>query len=170
MMSPVTYVIAGPWTGQLAIVPRPRGGEWLADELRGLKNSGFDTVLSLLTPEEANDLGISDEPGATATNGMQFFSFPISDLGVPDEAPTTRAFLRSMLDQLQGGKHIAIHCRQGIGRSGLIAASLLVTAGIDPLVALRRVSAARGIEVPETAQQRDWIIELAHDIPELVRS
>src|SRR6202008_2930319 len=74
MMSPVTYVIEGPWTGQLAIVPRPRGGDWLADELRGLKNGGFDTVLSLLTPEEAKDLGISDEPDATAKSGMQFFN------------------------------------------------------------------------------------------------
>jgi hypothetical protein len=170
MMSPVTYVIEGPWTGQLAIVPRPRGGDWLEDELRGLKNGGFDTVLSLLTPEEAKDLGISDEPDATAKSGMQFFNFPIPDLGVPDEAPATRALLRSMLDKLQNGKHIAIHCRQGIGRSGLIAASLLVMAGIDPLVALRKVSAARGFEVPETAQQRDWIIELAHDIPELART
>jgi hypothetical protein len=28
------YWIEGPWPSQLAILPRPRGGEWLEDEIR----------------------------------------------------------------------------------------------------------------------------------------
>ena len=43
------YQIEGPWRGQLAIVPRPRGEDWLRDEARAWKDEGFDVVVSLLT-------------------------------------------------------------------------------------------------------------------------
>ena len=50
----IVHRIDGPWRGRLAIVPRPRGGDWLDVEARGWRNLGFDCVVSLLErPEEA---------------------------------------------------------------------------------------------------------------------
>src|SRR5262249_40145955 len=164
MTTPIAYRIRGPWRGDLAIVPRPRGGEWLDDEVHALKAAGFDIVVSLLTPDETQELGVSNELAATARHQMQFLSFPIPDLGVPDSASAARELLERLTGELNRGKHVAIHCRQGIGRSGLIATSLLVLAGIDPLAAFRRVSAARGLSVPETAEQKDWVVALSHDL------
>lgn len=169
-MLPVTYRIEGPWRGQLAIIARPRGGEWLEEELRALKEAHFDVALSLLTSEESKELGLTKEAELSAKQGLEFLSFPIPDLGVPASASATREFLNSVLNALRAGKQIAIHCRQGIGRSGLIATSLLVMEAIDPFVAFRRVSAARGLEVPETTAQRDWVMELSHHVPELART
>src|ERR1041384_3991918 len=162
-MFPIAYPIDGPWSGELAIISRPRGGEWLEDELRPLEEAEFALLLSLLTEEEAKELGIAREAELSAKCGLDFLNFPIPDLGVPDSPVATRNLLARLLDQLHGGKKIAVHCRQGIGRSGLIVVSLLVTAGLEPSAAFRKVSAARGLEVPETSQQRDWIIELARD-------
>ena len=34
-MNPDLFWITGPWRGRLAIATRPRGGEWLGDEIRG---------------------------------------------------------------------------------------------------------------------------------------
>ena len=48
---------------------------------------------------------------------------------------------------------MVVHCRQGIGRSGLVAACLLVRKGISPGAAVEMVSAARGVSVPETTEQ-----------------
>ena len=48
-----------------------------------------------------------------------------------------------------------------IGRSALIAASLLVLAGLAPDEALQRIQIARGAPVPETTAQRDWIARFA---------
>lgn len=62
---------------------------------------------------------------------------------------------------LRQGKGVAIHCRQGVGRAGMIAASLLVEQGVPPAEAIRRVSAARGIQIPETPEQRLWIEDFA---------
>jgi hypothetical protein len=46
------YWVDGPWPGKLALASRPRGGDWLEDEMAGWRRTGIDTMLSLLTPEE----------------------------------------------------------------------------------------------------------------------
>lgn len=146
------YWIEGPWEGKLAIVPRPRGGDWLEDELRSWRQAQLNTVVSLLTPDEALKLGLAEEEQYSNSNGLLFLSFPIVDRGVPTSQMTTLDFVRRLEKDLVDGKKIGLHCRQGIGRSALIAACLLVLTGLDPEEAFQRVSAARGYSVPETSE------------------
>jgi protein-tyrosine phosphatase len=155
------YQIEGPWRGRLAIVPRPQGGDWLADEALDLKNEGFDVVVSLLTTEEMRELGLADEANLSRSLGLQFYGYQIPDLGVPSSMAAAQEFLEKLIGELAVGKKIAVHCRQGIGRSGLVAASLLSLSGIDPETAFQRVSAARGLPVPETPEQKIWVTRLA---------
>jgi protein-tyrosine phosphatase len=162
-ISMMTYQIEGPWRGRLAIVPRPRGEDWLADEALDWKNEGFDVVVSLLTTEETRDLGLTDEADLSRSHGLQFYGFQIPDLGVPSSMAAAQEFLEKLISELAAGKKIAIHCRQGIGRSGLVAASLLSLSGIDPETAFQRVSAARGLAVPETPEQKRWVTRLAEE-------
>ena len=56
------------------------------------------------------------------------------------------------------GRSIAIHCRAGIGRSSLVAASVLICLGTRPGEALRLIGNARGVPVPATDDQRDWVM------------
>jgi protein-tyrosine phosphatase len=74
-------------------------------------------------------------------------------------------FVKKLAKLLMDSKSIAIHCRQGIGRSALIAASLLVLGGIAPEAAFQRVSEGRGCSVPETSEQRQWLMEFTQDRP-----
>ncbi len=46
------YWIDGPWNGRLAIAARPRGGDWLDDEVGSWRQAGLDMMVSLLTPDE----------------------------------------------------------------------------------------------------------------------
>src|SRR5712692_4170385 len=144
-----SYQIEGPWPGELAIVPRPRGGDWLENEIRALKEERFDVLVSLLTRDELDEFGLRVEADVSRASGLQFCEFPIPDLGVPESFAAARDLIDKLRDGLEAGKKIAIHCRQGIGRSGLIAAGVLVVSGVDPEFAIRRVSAARGLPVPE---------------------
>ncbi len=41
---------------RLAIVPRPRGWDWLADDIAALRSAGIDVLLSALTPAEIDEL------------------------------------------------------------------------------------------------------------------
>ena len=68
--------------------------------------------------------------------------------------------MRRIAAALEEGKKVAVHCRQGIGRSGLIAAGVLVSAGIGAEKAIEAVSSARGLAVPETPAQLEWIRHL----------
>lgn len=151
------YWLDGPWRGKLAMAARPRGGDWLRDDMASWKRAGIDTVLSLLTPDEEKDLDLQEEGGEAKTQGMEFASFPIPDRQIPRSEAKWADVLEKVTGTLSEGKNVVVHCRQGIGRSGLVAACLLVRKGMSPGAAVEMVSAARGVSVPETAEQRDWI-------------
>ncbi len=151
------YWVDGPWPGRLALASRPRGGDWLPDEITTWRRDHVDTICSLLTPEEEKDLDIVAEAAQAKAQGMKFLSFPILDRHVPKSEGKLTQTLQKLEAELDGGRNVVLHCRQGVGRTGLVAACLLLTKGLDPESAVKRISAARGVSVPETPEQRQWI-------------
>lgn len=161
-MKPDVYWINGPWPGKLAILARPRGADWLEDEVAGWKNAGVDVVVSLLTRGEDSELGLVDERELVQQHGLTFISFPISDYSVPTSTTELRQLISNLEQSLKRGDSVGIHCRQGIGRSSLVAACVLVTSGESPSIAFQNISSARGRSVPDTSEQRDWVTTFAH--------
>lgn len=155
------YSIQGLPSGQISIAARPRGGDWLVDEIKNLRESGVDTLVSLLTEDEVNHFALHKEAAYCRDQGISYYAFPIEDRSVPPFSSSTFAFLTQLQMQLKQGKHIAVHCRQGLGRAVLIAASLLVLNGFAPEQAFEKLSKARGYAVPETEEQRQWVIAFA---------
>jgi protein-tyrosine phosphatase len=151
------YWLDGSWPGKLAVAPRPRGGDWLEDDIANWKRAGITAVLSLLTPEEEKDMDLRDEAVQVRSQGMEFTSFPIPDRQIPKSEAKWADVLERVSLALSSGENVLVHCRQGIGRSGLVAACLLVRKGMSPGAAIESVAAARGVSVPETPEQRDWI-------------
>jgi protein-tyrosine phosphatase len=158
------YWIEGAWRGRLAIMPRPRGGDWLEDEIQSWRRFGVDVVVSLLTREEQTELGLHDEETLCRANGIEFVSFPIADRSVPLEVEAFSKQVIKLAEQLANGQNIAVHCRQGIGRAALVAVCVLVLSGLEPMAAIKRVGAARGCVVPETPEQRRWITDFAKSL------
>jgi protein-tyrosine phosphatase len=120
-------------------------------------HSGVDTVLSLLSPDEEHTLGLVNEGDGARAQDIDFISLPIPDRQVPGSETELAAVLERVDARLSAGKNVLIHCRQGVGRAGLVAACLLVRKGLDPSAAVEIISAARGVAVPETREQRQWI-------------
>jgi len=156
-MQTTLYWIDGPWPGRLAIVPRPRGGDWLEDEVRAWRAAGLQIVVSLLTPEEAAEFDLQQQALRCRDCSVEFISFPIPDRGTPASRDAVAALVQDLEQALTAGKNVALHCRQGIGRSALLAACLLVSAGLDADAAFRRIRAARGCPVPDTMEQQEWV-------------
>ena len=157
MISTELHWTEGPWPGRLALSARPRGGDWLDDEIAGWRRNGVDTIFSLLTAEEDQDLDLTAEEDTARSHGMRFFRFPILDRQTPDSETGLARSLEILDAELEAGRNVVLHCRQGIGRTGLFAACLLISKGVDPDAAVSQLSAARGVPVPETAEQRRWI-------------
>ena len=95
-MTPDLFWIPGPWPGKLAIVARPRGGDWLEDEARGLRRAGVDLVVSLLETDEAGQLGLASETKVLEATGLRFVAFPIPDRGVPASAPAAASLVTAL--------------------------------------------------------------------------
>lgn len=160
-MAAKVFWVAGPWRGRLGIVPRPRGAEWLDDEIRAWRDAGIDLVVSLLEPDEARDLGLTDEPMSSTASGLVFRAFPVPDRGVPRSREAVAELADDILDALRSGKTVAVHCRQGIGRSAMMVAAALVAAGLNAETAVKTIRQSRGLDVPETQAQRQWISDFA---------
>ena len=163
-VKPDIYWIEGPWRGKLAILARPRGEDWLGDEVEGWKRAGVDLVVSLLTSGEESELGLTSEAEIVKRNELTYISFPIADYSVPDSKVPMQQLAAELNDQLSRGACIGVHCRQGIGRSSLVAACVLVTSGESPKRAFQHIKLARGRSVPDTAEQQEWVISFARDL------
>ncbi len=144
-------------TGKISIMPRPRGGDWLSDEIKMLSCEGVDVVVSLLTPGEVAELDLLEEAESCRSQGIAYLSYPITDLSVPPFSADTFALLEALKAYLAQGKHVVVHCRMGLGRSALIAASVLVLSGFSPERARELLSAVRGHTVPEMEEQCTWV-------------
>ncbi|MBI3048942.1 MAG: dual specificity protein phosphatase family protein [Acidobacteria bacterium] len=160
-MQPKVFWVVGPWCGRLGILPRPRGGDWLEDETLAWREAGIDLVVSLLEPEEEAQFVLQGEAAATAASGIDFRPFPIPDRGVPVSRESVADLADEITSALETGRNVAVHCRQGIGRSGLIVGGVLVAAGKDLDTALEAIKESRGVEVPETEEQRRWLSDFA---------
>jgi protein-tyrosine phosphatase len=65
---------------------------------------------------------------------------------------------------MEQGETVAVHCRQGVGRSALLAACILAALGDRPDLAFERIAKARGCPVPDTPEQREWANRFAGEI------
>jgi protein-tyrosine phosphatase len=147
-----------PAVGRIAISARPRADDWLEMEVGEWKASGLNMVVSLLEREEVFELGLQREPELCRASGIEFISFPIPDRGVPEAGSRVSQIANSIANGIADGCSIAIHCRAGIGRASMIAACALICSGIEASDALARIQAARGLTVPDTDEQHDWIM------------
>ena len=141
----------------MAITPRPRGKDWLEDDIRFLQRAGVDVLVSALTPAEAEELGLLEESQSCQSNGLEFLSFPIEDRSVPSSFNEIDGLLNSVTDYLRNGKAVGVHCRAGIGRSSMIVASALIRNGLSVDSAFSAIQEARGCSVPDTPEQRQWV-------------
>ena len=155
-MLPDAYEIPLALAGQLFIMPKPRGGDWLADEMHGLRNMGVDVLVSLLEGSEVVELGLEDEAALFEACGGQFVQYPIRDRTVPSNTDFS-LLVESLANDVERGKGVAVHCRAGIGRSGLVVSCVLIKLGVPSDDAIDKLSAARRLKIPDTREQEEWI-------------
>ncbi|MHC5006055.1 MAG: dual specificity protein phosphatase family protein [Planctomycetota bacterium] len=159
-MSPPPFWIRNAPLGRLATSPQPVPHEGLREDLAAWKDQGADIVVSLLGDGEQVINGLADEEDLCRDLGLEFHRFPITDHGLPDSEDAFAALIERLHDESQRNRAIVVHCFAGIGRSTLVAAALLVRAGLTLPDALELISEARGITVPDTSAQHRWLASL----------
>jgi len=148
--------------GFLLLLPRPEGpAEANVDRLAA---AGIAALVSLLPVAEARSLGLDiGTLGRVCTGlGIRFEHAPLPDFAVPDAAfeRDWRGLAPALRRLLAEGRGVAFHCRAGLGRSGTMAARLLIELGLRPEEAIARIRAARPGAI-ETAEQERHLLTFA---------
>ncbi len=158
-MSPDIYLVELIGSGSLSVMAKPVSGEWIEDEFSMIANRGITRIVSLLEQQEAIELGLGKEKLLAEKNAMEFISYPIPDRGLPVSVREYLEFTGRLYYEAANGQHIVVHCRAGIGRTGIIAAGILLHCGFEAMDAFEHISRKRGIVVPDTDEQINWVIK-----------
>ena len=161
-MKPDLYKVVWIGDGFLAVMAKPIAGEWIDDELRAIAKEGIIKIVSLLGRHEAFEVGLEQENEYAQKNAMEFVSYPIQDRGLPSSVKEFSHFTHHLYHDIATGKNTVIHCRAGIGRTGLVAAGVLLHHGFKPDEAFKHISQKRGVQVPDTEEQYKWIVSNHH--------
>ncbi|MEO9468649.1 hypothetical protein [Parasphingorhabdus sp.] len=161
-MKPSIYLVATDLPGKLYIMPKP-SGEWLTEDIAHYRLIGIDGIVSMLEHDEARELALERQREICSSHQIDFTQFPIADRGLP-ELKSFKSLVLSIIGKLKNGEDIAIHCRAGIGRSGMAVCCALIGFGYSPEDAMALTSEARGVEVPDTGEQREFIGGMAAEL------
>ena len=150
--------------GKLGIMPRPRGNDWLEDEIKALKFNQVDKLISMLERHETHELGLLKEQQICEKHEIDFINFPVKDVSVPNSQNDFIDLTKKLFNEIQSGKSIVIHCRMGIGRSSVLASAIMIKFGIEKTGVFEVIANHRKLKVPDTDEQKDWIDKVAEKI------
>jgi protein-tyrosine phosphatase len=138
---------------KLGIMPRPRGDDWLEEEIIKLKKQRIGVWVSLLEQDEMNELGLRNQPALCSKHDLGYINFPIVDRQVPEKGNKVDSLIEQLYQKIQNGNSVVVHCRGGIGRSSIIAGCILLKSGFKTEQILKQITDARGLKVPDTDAQ-----------------
>lgn len=141
------------------------GGEWDRDlgmDIEAMVAWGATVLLSLVEDHELQELQISGLEEALIGK-LVLYRLPIVDGDVPDQKGEKMWDLigPELHRRLVLGERIVIHCKGGLGRTGVMAARLLIECGEDPVSAVKRVRSSRPGAI-ENALQENYLYKLLH--------
>ncbi|MCC2638233.1 MAG: phosphatase [Moraxellaceae bacterium] len=140
------------------------GGRWERDldkDLAVIRQWGTTAVVTVMERHEFGLLGVPEFPEVMAREPLQWHLLRIrdSDVPAPDFEDAWPAVSTELQSRLRRGERIVIHCRGGLGRTGLVAARLLIELGVPAKDAVQRIRDCRPGAI-ETWEQRMYLLDL----------
>jgi ADP-ribosyl-[dinitrogen reductase] hydrolase len=133
----------------------------LEADLDSVARFGARRLVTLMESHELDYIGIAPQRLADAARarGLVWTHLPIRNLRAPGpdwETPWLKAGaeLRGLL---QAGERFALHCYAGLGRTGTVAARLLIELGAGPAQAVAQVRTIRPGSI-ETWEQERYVL------------
>lgn len=150
--------LAAPRGGCLLLSAHPASQGNLPAALADYRAAGARLLVSLPPSAELEALGLGALAAECAALGLTWAHCPIPDFeppGAPFEAAWREA-APGLHDLLDAGETIVLHCRAGLGRTGTVAALILIERGLTPAEAITQVRRARPGAI-ETAAQLSYL-------------
>lgn len=148
--------------GALIFTPCPgTKGITLHDSLMQLKAAGADAVITLMPEDELVRNGVAELPNTCRNADLQWFHFPIEDDASPEDAfhHAWGSGSEQVFAILDRSGSVAIHCKGGSGRTGLMAAIVLCERGMRHDRVLAQVKSLRPNAL-KLAAHTDYLLRL----------
>lgn len=132
--------------GQLIFTPCPGTKDAsLSDSVAQLKAAGAAAIITLMPQHELQQNNADNIGAICEEQGLAWFQLPIEDDCAPEQAfeQAFSANKAAILALLQNSKTVAIHCKGGSGRTGLVAAILMTELGYSKVDATAQVQQLR---------------------------
>jgi ADP-ribosyl-[dinitrogen reductase] hydrolase len=141
---------------------RVAGCTWkrsLPRDLQTITAWGASLVVTLLEDDEIKRLGITAIQRLSAEIQIEWLHLPVFPCLAPDESFERKwsAHIHKIETILRSGRNIHIHCQEGLGRTGTVAARLLCDFGLEPDDAIRMVRQANPGAI-ETCEQEEYLL------------
>lgn len=144
--------------------PSPNNDGILSNDIHALLNTRRTAFVNLVSMEERSVLFDYTSTVMKQTNKPIFIYYEIPDQGLPNDLNSYKELIQHLYTLIDEGERIYIHCRGGHGRSGIVAACLLIHMGYSNEEALTLVSNAHKTReyipdypCPQTAEQVQFV-------------
>ena len=140
---------------QLIFTPCPGTKEAsLADSVLTLKKAGTDMLLTLMFDEEIKKNNADSLANVCAQHDIDWLQLPILDDAAPTEAFETQwqAHKSAIIDVINSKGTIAVHCKGGAGRTGLVIGLILLSLGWSHDKAIKEVQKIRPVALKKAQQ------------------
>ena len=162
---PIWFVSVSHSKAKIGLTPCPgTKTESLADSVATIRNWGASAILTLMPKEELEASGVADLQQETEKAGMKWFHLPVRD----DEGPA-EAFLTAwervgneVHQLLNDDQSIAIHCKGGSGRTGLMAGQIMLERGMPLKEVVESIQEQRP-NAFTVAEQQEYIRTVAEN-------
>jgi ADP-ribosyl-[dinitrogen reductase] hydrolase len=171
----IATIVAGDTMGAIGVTFCPgkkdidaARGAWdrdLAADLYAIADWNAAAVVTLMEDHELASLAVEELGQAVQAHHLTWFHLPIRDVDIPGEhfeegwrhdGEAIRALVRA-------GANVVLHCRGGLGRSGMIAARLLTELGWAPDKAIAAIRHVRPGAIETRSQEQ--VVMAARPIP-----
>lgn len=144
----------------------------LPSDIEYLSKCGISMIVCLLSQSELSCLGISLKQYTqlcSKKGRVEFVHFPVVEMAPFDSMDKLYQLCERISVHLVSSDrhHCLIHCRGGMGRTGTLAACMVLfprTPGMSPKKAIAHVRAFRSQRAIESRKQEDCVRDFAHHL------
>jgi ADP-ribosyl-[dinitrogen reductase] hydrolase len=132
-------------------------------DLQALVDMGVHRLISLITEEDMVMLRVENLGEEAQRFGLAWNHLPLPDTTAPTDAWMERGIpvLQQLIDSIQGGEVVVVHCMGGLSRAGTFASMYLWLRGLDMEEAIQRVREERSPHAINP-RQRAFLFQLAN--------